>query len=344
MSSLVSALKSKLAGPETYEKLIASDLQQVLAFLRVKYGLVAVLRQAEDENRIHQSIDGKYYDALRRVRSLSPPGLGRLIGLMAQWEELELLATVLKAAGERVDPDTLLSGITPRGEYDEERIRQLAEAGSVRRASEMVLDPDLRETLLTAVSEFGADPASAVDLAIQREYSIRLWRGLRTLLSGQDSETVKHILGQWFDLRTLLLVARSQTLGISAKTIRALMLPAHYRLSGPEIEDMVAASSADLYRRIAASRYGKAMSPTDLVAFPELDASSLEIIFDRYLAQECFQVFAGWRFTAGVAVAFVFLKQFEARDLKAILTGKVRSLPAQSIRRSITLHQKPLQR
>lgn len=340
MSSLVSALRSKLASRADYERLIAyTNLKEVLDFFQDRYGLLVIYRQPGDELQLQRSITSNYYRVAKLVRSFSTPGLRKVINAILEKEDLELLASILKAIAEGAEPETISSQLVPAGGYDEDRIKKLAETRSVRRAAESLEDRELRESILAAISEPGIDTKAAVDLSIQGVYAKRLWRTVKTFLTGLHTESAQRILGQRLDLQNILLVVRSRSLGVSSKVIQSFLLPVHYRLQQSTIEEMAGLSSlTDIFRHISTTSYQRAMASYEQISRSELEISSLETSFNRYLADQCFRAFAGWRFSAGLVVAFLFLKLFETNDLKAILTGKVKSIPPSLIWRDIVLH------
>ena len=161
-------------------------------------------------------------------------------------------------------------------------------------------------------------------------------------MTGQDAESVRHILGQRLDLQNLLLLARSKIMGIPPKTVRPFLLPVNYRLGAAELDSMIElASVGEQLRQVLATYYGRTFKGVSLDALARFEVSSIETAFDRYLAKECFQAFSGSRFTAGLAVAFLFLKRFETNDLKGIIAGKAKGVAPKEIRRNTILHQEP---
>ncbi len=343
MAGLVSALRSKLTSREDYEKLVgSSSLKEVLDFYHDKFGLLVVYGQPGDELRLLQSVTGNYYKAAKLVRSFSPPGLRKVINVILEKEELEFLGSLLMAIAEDRDPETIGALMPAVGPYDEDRIKRMVETRSVRRAAESVEDAELRESIMAAINEPGVSAKAAVDLAVHAVFSKRLWRTTKVFLTGQHAESVKRIMGQWLDLQNILLVARSRSLGIPSKVILSFLLPIQYRIQRSIIEDMAGSSVTDIVPKISATTYQRAIVNYERVSRSGLEISRLETSFQRYMAAQCFQAFAGSRFSAGLAVSFLFLKLFETQDLKVILTGKLKSIPPSDIWRNIVLHSPPI--
>ncbi len=339
----MSALRSKLTSRADYEKLVgATDLREVLDFFQDRFGILVVYRQPGDELQLLQSITGNYYKAARLVRSFSPPGLRKVINSILEKEELEFLGSLLMAIAEDRAPETIEALIPPVGIYDEDRIKQMVETRSVRRAAELVEDPELRESIIAAIGEPGVSTKAGVDLAIHGAFSKRLWRTAKVFLTGQHAESVKRILGQWLELQNILLVARSRSIGVPSKVILSFLLPVQYRIHRSTIEDMAGSSVTDIVQKISATTYQRAVADYERVSRSGLEISLLETSFQRYIAAQCFQAFAGCRFSPGLAVSFLFLKLFETQDLKVILTGKLKSIPPSDIWRNIVLHSPPI--
>ncbi len=320
-------------------------MKEVLDFFQNRYSLLAIYRQPGDELQILQGINSDYYKAARLVRSFSTPGLRKVINAILQKEELELLGSILKAIVEGQDPTTIHTQLFPVGEYDDERIKRLAGMRSVRRAVEFIEDKELAESILAAMNEPGVNTVAALDLSIQAAYAQRLWRTVKVFLTGLHAEGAKRIIGQWLDLQNILAIARSRKLGLPSKFVQSNLLPVHYRLQASTIQDMASSASlTDIVRNVSATSYQKALGDYERVRGPGDEVSLLETSFHRYLARQCFGSFGGWRFSAGLAVAFLYLKLFETMDLRAILTAKAKSLPPPLIWNDIVLHPPPSSR
>jgi vacuolar-type H+-ATPase subunit C/Vma6 len=280
-----------------------------------------------------------YFQALRKVLSISPFGLRQVLEAMAREQELKVLSSVLNGIIEGIDEVSLLQMVTPFGRFDEETCKRLLETGSVRRAIELVEDPAIKALLLDALGRFGSERQVGLDLLIDRASAKALW-GATMFLTGRDSEGVKRILGQRFDLLNLLLLARTKKMGISSAARRSLLLQANYRLKASDLDDMAELSTpAEQLTRMRTTFYSAALQGISTSDLDRAGISLLETVFNRYLARECSHAFSGSRFTAGLAVAFLFLKRFETNDLKAILTGKAAGLSKEEIREKMILHQ-----
>jgi vacuolar-type H+-ATPase subunit C/Vma6 len=100
-------------------------------------------------------------------------------------------------------------------------------------------------------------------------------------------------------------------------------------------------SVTDIIRQAAGTPYQKVLAHVGQSSVSTLEISLVETSLNRFIATRCFTAFAGWRFYAGVVVAFLMLKLFETNDLKAILTGKAKSIPPSVIWKDLVLHSPP---
>ncbi len=287
-----------------------------------------------------RKIEEHYFQVLLRILAISPFGLRQVLEATTRDLELRVLASLLKGMAEGMEEEALMSMITPFGKYDEKECRRLLETRSTRRAIELVADRYLRETLIQALGQVGlAHHQIGIEMSLQQASAKQLWSST-LFLTGRDAESVRHILGQYFDLQNLLLLTRSKIMEIPAGTVRSFMLPVSYRLKSSDLLTLASLSTVgDQVRGIRLTYYAQALGKTSFDAAPRSGVSLLETAFNRYFARQCYQAFSGSRFFAGLAIAFLFLKRFETSDLKAILTGKAAGLSSEEIREKIILHQ-----
>jgi len=66
-----------------------------------------------------------------------------------------------------------------------------------------------------------------------------------------------------------------------------------------------------------------------------------ELALKRYHAKECERVFFQPFFHLGEALAYLYLKWYEVKDLIAILAGKYFGLSADKVESLLILHQPP---
>jgi len=65
----------------------------------------------------------------------------------------------------------------------------------------------------------------------------------------------------------------------------------------------------------------------------------VEFALNRSHAKACVNVFAGSPFNVGLALAFLFLKNYELRDLFGLINAKMNNVPSERTLESLVLYQ-----
>jgi vacuolar-type H+-ATPase subunit C/Vma6 len=80
--------------------------------------------------------------------------------------------------------------------------------------------------------------------------------------------------------------------------------------------------------------YAKAVQVPGLV---DENVASIELALNRSHAVTCLNAFAGPPFNVGLALALLFLKNYELHDLFSIINGKANNTPAERVLNSLIL-------
>jgi len=255
--------------------------------------------------------------------------------------ELRALTEVIKSIIMEVPWAEASTYIFPYGRISYELCQSLVEARNLKRSLELLRDKKL-EAEVGEILEEAVEPAVKsvrVEAAITRHVYGRLWEKA-LLLKGMDRTCIK-LFGIQVDIINLMTALRMKKLGFTPERIMESLVPAYYKLREAELR--AAASTAtekDAAKAFAGGYYGLTLSP--LLGAYEVrgDLSIFEVALKRMHASECLKAFYSI-FHLGEALAYLYLKLYEVRDLVAILAGKVMGIPVGKIEPSLILHQPP---
>jgi vacuolar-type H+-ATPase subunit C/Vma6 len=149
----------------------------------------------------------------------------------------------------------------------------------------------------------------------------RFFNYVNEKLRGFDRETCLPIVGVTIDLANLVIMLRSKLIGISSAEDH--LIPSHWKLDKKTMGQIDGAqdvgqaieivSSHSYYSRILESGRQK-YEETKSLSFIEVASRKHSLIASR-------RIFAGFPYTLGTILAFLILKENEARNLAAMFAG-----------------------
>ena len=110
------------------------------------------------------------------------------------------------------------------------------------------------------------------------------------------------------------------------------MIPINYSLGQAFNELPEANNVQNLERILEKTRYASSLEVGTTV-----DGGKVECELNRNHAKACLNMFAGSPFNVGLALAFLFLKSYELRDLFSLVNAKANGLPAERVLESLIL-------
>jgi len=256
--------------------------------------------------------------------------------------ELRSIAALLKSIILSVDWGRAVDYLFPCGEIDASSCRTLIESKDFKKAVQLIKEKLLARDI-NRIWEEAEDPARKaleVEVAIDAYASKRVWERLNGF-RGRDRECTK-LTGIALDTTNIMTVLRMKKLGFQQALIEKYLIPIQYRMRKDELERAVAApTEKDSIKMLTAGFYVNIVSPLISTYAVKEDLSLFEIAFKRFHSNLCEKIFIHPFFHLGVALAYLYLKWYEVRDLIAILTGKHLGLASERIALYLTLHQPP---
>jgi vacuolar-type H+-ATPase subunit C/Vma6 len=196
--------------------------------------------------------------------------------------------------------------------------------------------------LVERLKSFSMEDASGEKASLVRDTingwgEERFYKYIDEKLSGPDRENCLPIAGSAVDIANLLLILRSKILATSG--IRDHLIPSHWKLNQRTIDQLLAfpdvsqaldsMASHDYYYKILAGARQK-YEETKSLAFIEIALRNLQLKLSTRL-------FLGSPYSVGIVLAFLTLKENEAKNVGAVLTGIGAGLPSDELRSLITV-------
>jgi vacuolar-type H+-ATPase subunit C/Vma6 len=331
LAAAVRSFKAELIQPNQIERLIeAGSLSETISVLtegKVTAGEGTDLAAAESY-LIQRTID-----LTHRLVSYAPSDSRGLIKLFSVGFELACVKEILRSIAELVEPEDALRHIVPAGKFTADRCKELIEARNPSRVIDAIEDETLRRFMASKVA--GERSRTAAVAAIDQYYYSRLWAA-SSLPDPLDTQSARSILGQLIDHLNILLALRARLVGLDARSTSELFIPVNYALGHALTELAESTNIPNLMRVLEKTPYAGALQN---LAGLETNSVAVERALNRSHATTCVNAFAGSPFNVGLALAFLFLKNYELRDLFAVINGKANNVPADRVIESLILRR-----
>ena len=255
--------------------------------------------------------------------------------------ELKALLGVLKAIILGIPWEEASTYIFPYGRISYDLCQSLVETKNLKRVLELLKEKHLIRQIEEALSEV-EDPIRRSIIAesfITKHILSRLWEKANEL-TGRNKLCIR-LLGVQIDTTNMMTILRMKKLGFTAEEISESLAPVSFKLSDREMASALqAATEKDSMKVFTGGFYASTVSPLISVYEVREDLPIFEVAFKRLHASECERAFYQ-PFYLGEALAYVYLKYYEVKDIIAILTAKYMKLPADKVEPNLILHQPP---
>jgi len=289
------------------------------------------ITSAERENLgpVEAYLTQRTFELSTRLASYAPQDSRALISLFAKSFEFACVKAILSASAARETADEAMRHIISVGRFTGDRCKDLIEAHNLTRVVEAIDDEGLRRFLAPKLTgeAAGLQTVSAID----QYFFTQLWAA-SNLPDPLDAQAARGLIGEAIDHVNILTTFRAKLMGLDARTAFGMMVQVNYGLGQAFNELPEANSPQSVTRILEKTRY------SNLFDTGTLDAARMEYILNRSHAKTCENAFAGSPFNVGLALAFLFLKNYELRDLFGVINAKANNVPAERVLESLVLH------
>jgi V/A-type H+/Na+-transporting ATPase subunit C len=167
----------------------------------------------------------------------------------------------------------------------------------------------------------------------------RFYKYIDQKLSGPDRENCLPIAGSAIDIANLMIIVRSKLIGASG--VRDHLIPSHWKLNQRSIDQLLAATDVTqtLDEAAAHEYYYRILSGARQKYEESKSLSFIEVALRRYQLDLSKRLFLGFPYSVGIVLAFLVLKENEARNLAAVLAGVSARLPTDELRSLLAIQE-----
>ncbi len=221
----------------------------------------------------------------------------------------------------------------PLGLLRESRLRRLYSIEDVSDLLERIGDETLQARMKGfSLGELTPEKASLVRDIFTGWGKEQLYDYTNTTLHGRDRASCLPILGTSIDFLNLSIILRSKLIGVS--NIRDHLIPVQWKLGKSALGEL--ASSEDvlqaLDRASSLSHYHGLLSAARQQYEESKSLAFIELAVRKHMVDLSREILLGFPYTIGVVLAFLVLKENEARNLAAVVSGVGAGLRPEQIR------------
>ncbi|WXG43372.1 MAG: V-type ATPase subunit [Promethearchaeati archaeon SRVP18_Atabeyarchaeia-1] len=337
LNAKIRALISKMLSAGDYEKILQSDTFEESARLlstTVTGGelVEALTRPQVDLFEVDQALSNIYAKSFKMICEYAPKQARLFLATYYSKIDVDALKTIIRAVHSGIPKDEALRYVITTSEKKRNEYSKLSESQSVAQLVEEVQDRVLRQAAINALPLYESTHSSVpLEASLDRTLYSLLWEQIIKLRS-IDRTHAKSLVGARIDLTNMLIALRSRELNFGPSVLELVTIPVSYKLKLSMDDIAKTRTAGELLNIFSGTAYREVAQQARELFEKEPDLTQIESLADRYIAHQSFREFAGYSFHVGIALAYLNLKFYELRNIKASIIGKYEKIPAQRIR------------
>lgn len=183
-----------------------------------------------------------------------------------------------------------------------------------------------------SMSDLEGERASLVRDIITGWGEERFYKYVDEKLSGMDRTSCLPIAGSTVDIANLTIILRSKLIG--ATGVKDHLIPSSWKLDQRSVEQLLASADVSQALDFIASLeyYRKVLSGARQKYEESKSLSFIEIALRKHQLSLSKRIFLGFPYNVGIVLAFLILKENEARNIAAVVTGVEAGLQPDELR------------
>lgn len=304
--------------------------------------------QQLDSVSMEEALLKNFLRTIDEIARSSPKDIRALLTRILMKFEASALKAILRTKSAGLEVDQATRYILPAGRLDAARCVDITKnSKSIGDVVRLVSDTEYGPVLKDALPEYDKTGALfPLETAIDRQVYGRIMRAVKKL-RGLDRKIAGTVLGMEIDSMNIRVLLRFKEAGISQDRATRYLLPVSDVFSQEVLNEAMQAKEvrAAIERLLEAAKFNLARDYQQLLKelMKEYEAhkslSRLEVVLDRGLLKASLRMLKRYTsfFNIGFLLAFVNLKWFEIRDLRAIIRGADEKISSEKTRELLIL-------
>jgi len=343
--------KLRLISPKDLADMCGRSLDVILSMLAktpYRFDIESIPSQHLDSVSTEKSLFRNLARTFEEIIECSPKNIGFLLSVIQRKFEASNVKAMLRAIKANLNVDEAMGYIIPAGRLDEANCRKKLESSKgIADFADALSDSEYGAILKDALGENeGTIPLHVFEAAMDKYAYGRIWKAA-TKLRGLDGKIARNVLGIEIDSANLKVILRCKALGLGESQIKQYLIYSSNVFGENDLENAIKAvdvkSSIELLlsaARLVMVRDHQYMLVDLLKEYESSQSlSQLEMVLDRSLLKANLRMLKRYTpfFNIGAVLAFLNLKWFEVRNLRAIVRGAEGNIPPQEIKKLLLL-------
>ncbi|UCE37197.1 MAG: V-type ATPase subunit [Thermoplasmata archaeon] len=275
-------------------------------------------------------IELTHVEFLKKVLASDPQSLRPFLeAYLIKYDAMQV-KKALRAKKNGMSFEDLKMRLVPVKEIDEEIIENMLEAGSVDEVISAVKSTRFGDTLSKTAGEY-KDDIVALDLALDQFFSKELRLSI-TRVDTSVSETVTLFIGKHADITNLKHIIRSKQQGLDPQTTERFLVEGGRILALWKLRQLIEVKGIpEMITELEGTPYLEIMRNAMQDYNVSRSIYSFEMALDKLLLTEAQEISSSALIAAGPTIKFIVAKEFEVRNIKAVLRGMHEGLSPERI-------------
>jgi vacuolar-type H+-ATPase subunit C/Vma6 len=333
--------RSHLLESQQIKSLAEAHSREELVGLLVEGPYGAVLSKLEPNapaTIVERSLFSNFSTSLAQLRNASSGDTRRFLGEYEHRLAAYDLAALISFKAIGASWDEYIATRRPMSLRREQELRRLYSMEDVyaiaSEAGDRFLVDHLRGFAFTDLQ--GEKLALAKDIVVAWGEE-RFYKYVTLKLKGADRKNCQPIIGSIVDVTNVLIILRSKLIG--STDIRTHLVSSRWKLDRNTVDQLITIPDVSQGLEVLASHYyyqkifggaRQKYEDTKSLAF-------VESVLPEHLLHLSKRIFLGFPYSVGIVLAFLLIKENEARNLEAVFAGVEAGLPAETIRSNLVL-------
>lgn len=358
---LVSAWKYKRLMPKlTVDKLKLMDNKKVTGLVGASLSHISSVLQntpyqpeiLEAKNQeltsisLEVALQKNFIRTCEELMNLSPGGVRSLISGILLKFEANTVKTLLRATAAKLSAEEAISYVNPAGNLNEQSCQKILEnSETLEDVIDFLSEYDYGEALETAFEVYlKTKDFYVLEIALDRYVYFNLWKTAGKLW-GLDKKIAKTVVGLEIDTLNLKTVFRCKKMGLAPAEIQQYLIHVSSVLDKTELNKAITANDTQSTINSILKSAKDTLARDHQYIFAELQKNeitslfSLEKVLDQGLLKTNLRMIKRHTafFNVGLLLAFLNLKWFEIKNLRAIIRGSEAGIVSERVKQLLIL-------
>lgn len=345
----ITVAKLKLMEPKKITDLVGMSLHHISSMLEktpYKAEISEISTKELSSISLEDALLQNFIKTCEELMEMSPKGIRLLLSTFLMKFEANCVKTILRTKQAELDVDEAMKYIMPVGRLDEARCRKTLEISeNIADVVESLSDMKYGSVLEKAFAVYEEEKIFyLLEVALDRYVYSKIWRAIGKL-RGLDKKIARTVIGLEIDSANVKTILRCKAMGISENQIRRYLIPVSEVFSEKELEEVMREADMQSFINSLVRLARRSMARDYQYIFTEIQElhvtslTTLETILDRGLVETSLRMIKRYTafFNIGLILAFLNLKWFEVKNLRAIIRGSEAGIPPDRVKKLLIL-------